>query len=91
MNRQISILTLLITALASMAVAQIQDTPDTLVYSVETVARYDDNRDATRNGREDQLTMFLKPGLRFNLDDAVTRAFFFHQPSLLWPCPPRWA
>lgn len=83
------VFSLLIASLAGAALAQIENTPDTLVYSLETGARFEDNRDATKDDKEDQLTFSVAPGIRFNLDDEVTRAFFMYRPSLQWRNNPR--
>jgi hypothetical protein len=81
----------LMTSAASWAgAAQIEDTPDTLVFSVNGGARYEDNRDATESNKEAMTTLSFTPGVRLNVDDPITRAFLSYRPTLLWRDNPRY-
>jgi hypothetical protein len=78
-------LSALVVSAAGLAGAQgIENTPETVVFSVEGNARFDDNRDATRSGKESQVTLRFTPGARLNLDDNDTRFFLMYKPSGIW-------
>lgn len=75
---------------ASLAGAQgIENTPDTMVYSVEGGVRFDDNRDAVKENKESMTTLSFSPGVQLNMDDLITTAFLMYKPSLLWRDNPR--
>jgi hypothetical protein len=67
----------------------IESTPETVVFSVEGGARFEDNRDATRNNKESMLSLRFTPGARLNVDDEITKFFLVYKPSLLWRDNPR--
>lgn len=69
--------------------APIAVTPDTLVFSVAGNIRFDDNRDATEQGKEAMTTLSFTPGARLTLDDLVTQTFISYTPALLWRDNPR--
>lgn len=82
--------TALATAFCGGASAQsIENTPETVLYTVEGGMRYDDNRDATKRDKEEMTTLRFTPGVRLTLDDEITRALLSYQPSLLWRDNPR--
>ncbi len=92
MNRAswICMLSALVAVSAGFAGAQgIEDTPRTMVYSVEGGLRFDDNRDAVKSDRESLTTLSVSPGARLNVDDQLTKAFLMYRPTLLWRDNPR--
>lgn len=75
----------LVVSAAGLAGAQgIENTPDTLIYSVEGGFRYDDNRDATETNTESVFTWTFTPGVKVNLDDETTKAYLYYKPTVLW-------
>ncbi len=68
---------------------QIENTPDTWIYSVEGRAQYQDNRDATENDKEDLFSLWFTPGIRLTVDDGLTKAYLSYRPSLGWRDNPR--
>ncbi|MFO7534283.1 MAG: outer membrane beta-barrel protein [Kiritimatiellia bacterium] len=62
----------------------IENTPETVLFSLEGGVRFEDNRDATERGKENMTSLRLTPGVRLTLDDEITKAFLEYRPSLIW-------